>query len=44
MKVIACVPIKPDATKLKTVQAFLDSCADDDHLDPDLFKDGVLAS
>ena len=36
MEITASVPIKPEATKLKTVQALLDLGADDDHMDPDI--------
>ena len=31
MDIIVSVPIKPETTKLKTVQALLDSDADDNH-------------
>ena len=44
MEIIVSVPIKPKATKLKMVQALLDLGADDDHVDPDLFKEGILSS
>ena len=44
LEVIASVPIKPEATKLKMVQALFDSGTDDDHMDPDLFKGGILSS